>query len=97
MQFRGVSKRGSLVFGGLTFTTTPRIYEMTADEAAIIQDLYGDRVSLEPLEQEVEPTTSPRVSRTPVSRRTTAKTASKAVVVQEAEEPPLMADEKDSE
>ena len=97
MQFRGVSKRGSLVFGGLNFTTTPRIYEMTADEAAIIQDLYGDRVSLEPLEHEVEPTTSQAVSRKPRTRRTRVKTASTAVVVQEVEEPTLMADEKDSE
>lgn len=56
MQFRGVSRRGSLVFGGIAFTTTPRLYEMTPDEAAVIQGLYGDRISLEPLEREaVEP------------------------------------------
>ena len=56
MQVRGVTKRGSLEFNGLRFSTTPAVYEMTADELAVLQTLHGDRLSLEPLGAPVEPT-----------------------------------------
>ena len=52
MQYRGVARRGTLVFGGVSFGPIPAIYEMSADEVSVLQELYGDRVSLELLEPE---------------------------------------------
>ena len=51
----GVTKRGSLEFNGLRFSTTPAMYEMSADELAVLQTLHGDRLSLEPLGPLAEP------------------------------------------
>ena len=50
MKFRGVTRRGKLDFNGLRFSMTPAIYELTSDEAAVLQALHGDRVTLEFLE-----------------------------------------------
>ena len=55
MQVRGVTKRGTLEFNGLRFSTVPAMYEMTADELAALQTLHGDRLSLEPLGPLAEP------------------------------------------
>ena len=63
MQYRGVTKRGTLVFGGVSFGPVPAIYEMSADEVSVLQELYGDRVSLELLEPEPEPSGRPRERR----------------------------------
>ena len=63
MQFRGVTRRGTLAFGGVTFTTAPRLYEMTSEEAATLQKLYGDWLSLEPLEPEPGEQSRPRSRR----------------------------------
>ena len=61
MQYRGVARRGTLVFGGVSFGPVPAIYEMSADEVSVLQELYGDRVSLELLEP--EPSGRPRERR----------------------------------
>ena len=53
MQYRGVARRGTLVFGGVSFSTTPAIYEMSANEVSVLQSLYGDRLSLEALEPDL--------------------------------------------
>ena len=50
MKIRGVAKRGTLEFNGLRFSTTPAMYELTSDEAAVLQNLHGDRLTLEYLE-----------------------------------------------
>ena len=50
MQYRAVTRRGTLVFGAVEFTTTPRLYELSPEEAAILQKLYGQRLVLELLE-----------------------------------------------
>ncbi len=62
MKFRGVTRRGKLDFNGLRFSSTPAIYELTSDEAAVLQNLHGDRVTLEFLEAEppLEPAPMPR-------------------------------------
>ena len=49
MRFHGVTKRGTLAFGEVTFTTRPRLYELTPQEAARLRDLYRNRLYLEPL------------------------------------------------
>ena len=46
---------GLLAFGNAVFSTTPRLYEMTPEEAKTILSLCGDRVTLEPLEPESAP------------------------------------------
>ena len=56
MKIRGVAKRGTLEFNGLRFSTTPAMYELSADEAAMLQTLHGDRLVLELLEPEPTPT-----------------------------------------
>ena len=53
MQYRGVTRRGTLVFGGVKFSTQPRLYQMTAEEASVLQSLYGDRLTLEALEPDL--------------------------------------------
>ena len=50
-----------MVFGGVSFGAIPAIYEMSADEVSVLQELYGDRVSLELLEP--EPAGRPRERR----------------------------------
>ena len=50
-----------MVFGGVSFGPIPAIYEMSADEVSVLQELYGDRVSLELLEP--EPSGRPRERR----------------------------------
>ena len=50
MQYRGLTNRGFLAFGDAVFSTTPRLYEMTPEEAKTILSFCGDRVTLEPLE-----------------------------------------------
>ena len=52
MRYRGVTKRGTLVFGGVSFSTRPAIYEMSAEEVSVIHSLYGDRLLLELVEPE---------------------------------------------
>ncbi len=52
MRYRGIARRGTLVFGGVSFSTPPAIYQMSSEEASILQTLYGDQVSLELLEPE---------------------------------------------
>ena len=50
-----------MVFGGVSFGPVPAIYEMSADEVSVLQESYGDRVSLELLEP--EPSGRPRERR----------------------------------
>ena len=52
MQYRIVARRGTLVFGGVSFSTRPAIYEMSAEEVSVIHSLYGDRLLMELLEPE---------------------------------------------
>ena len=52
MQYRIVARRGTLVFGGVSFSTRPAIYEMSAEEVSVIHSLYGDRLLLELVEPE---------------------------------------------
>ena len=52
MQYRIVARRGTLVFGGVSFSTRPAIYEMSAEEVSVIQSLYGDRLLMELVEPE---------------------------------------------
>ena len=54
MQYRIVARRGTLVFGGVSFSTRPAIYEMSAEEVSVIQSLYGDRLLMELVEPEQE-------------------------------------------
>ena len=50
VQYRGLTKQGILVFGDAVFSTTPRLYEMTPEEAETIRSLCGHRLTLESLE-----------------------------------------------
>ena len=60
MQYRIVARRGTLVFGGVSFSTRPAIYEMSAEEVSVIQSLYGDRLLLELVEPEPAEVDRPR-------------------------------------
>ena len=73
MQVRGVTKRGSLEFNGLRFSTTPAMYEMTADELAVLQTLHGDRLSLEPLGPLAAAPEPAEAERPPLRRRRVAE------------------------
>lgn len=68
MQYRGLTNRGILAFGDAVFSSTPRLYEMTPEEAETILSLCGDRVTLEPL----EPEPAPGKRRTTRTRKTSA-------------------------
>ena len=72
MRYRGVARRGTLVFGGVSFDSRPKVYEITSEEVAILQSHYGDRVALELLEPEVavaEPEPDPEEPNTEESGR----------------------------
>ena len=34
MRYRGVARRGTLVFGGVSFDSRPKVYEITSEEVA---------------------------------------------------------------
>lgn len=75
MQYRGLTNRGFLVFGDAVFSTTPRLYDMTPEEAETIISLCGHRLTLEPLGPEpAQGTTCTRkapAARPRATRRTT--------------------------
>ena len=52
MRYRGIARRGTLAFGGVRFDSTPKVYEITSEEVAVLQAHYADRVALELLEPE---------------------------------------------
>ena len=72
MRYRGVARRGTLVFGGVSFDSRPKVYEITSEEVAILHSHYADRVALELLEPEVavaEPEPDPEEPNTEESGR----------------------------
>ena len=50
MQYRCFVKAGRLVVGGIAFTTQPSLYELTSGEVSRLTRLYGERLTLDLME-----------------------------------------------